>query len=86
MSSGYYDLKKCKTCKTWEPFNGVCFNGNSKFRADFMDRDEACECWERHLHERCGGTLEAREYHGGIYYYCYSCHFEFAYNQDGGDI
>lgn len=80
-----YNLRKCKTCKWWEPFSGACTNGDSKFRADFMDRDEACECWVRNRHERCGGTLEAREYHGRIYYYCYSCHFDFPYNPENAE-
>ena len=70
-----YNLKKCKTCKWWEPFSGVCCNGDSEHRADFTDRNDSCECWERHLHERCGGTLEAREYNGVIEHYCYGCLF-----------
>lgn len=33
-------------CKWYEPFCGVCCNGNSEYRADFRLDDETCEEWE----------------------------------------
>ena len=72
----------CKTCKTWEPFQGVCFNGDSEHCSDFTSRDDSCEHWQRHKCSCCAGCLEAREYHGRFYHHCYSCHFEFPYNPD----
>lgn len=38
------NFKVCAACKWWEPFNAVCFNGNSPYCADFVDG--GCECWE----------------------------------------
>ena len=35
-------MKTCKTCKWYEPFCGVCYNGDSKRRADFMDAESGC--------------------------------------------
>lgn len=34
----------CETCRWWEPYNGVCFNGDSPYCADFWD--DGCEEWE----------------------------------------
>lgn len=34
----------CDTCRWWEPFCGVCFNGDSPHCADFWD--DGCEEWE----------------------------------------
>lgn len=67
--------EECKTCRWWEPFSGACCNGNSKNRASFMNRDDSCEVYERNVHSRCGGTMEAREYNGVIEHYCYGCLF-----------
>lgn len=72
-------MNTCKTCKWWEPFYGVCACPNSDNRADFTDRDLSCPAWERHFCQACGGTLEAREHDGKTFFYCYSCHFEFAH-------
>lgn len=69
----------CKTCCFWEPYNAVCFNGDSNERAAFTDRDHHCDCWKAHRCQRCGGLLEAREQAGRIWHYCYSCHFDFHY-------
>ena len=46
--------KTCATCRWWEDFNGVCFNGDSKHRADFTDPEDGCECWGGHtpMHEK----------------------------------
>lgn len=38
--------KYCSTCKWYETFNGVCFNGDSEHRADFTCLDDTCEEWE----------------------------------------
>ena len=37
----------CSTCK-WrsDDFTSVCTNGDSERRADFVDADDNCECWE----------------------------------------
>lgn len=44
----------CKTCKWYEPFCGVCCNGDSEHRADFRLKDETCEEWE----ENDGGAAK----------------------------
>ena len=36
----------CSTCRWYEDFNGVCFNGESEWRADFMEPENGCEEWE----------------------------------------
>lgn len=36
----------CGNCKWYEPFCGVCCNGDSEHRADFRLEDETCEEWE----------------------------------------
>lgn len=36
----------CQTCKWYEDFTGVCFNGDSPNCADFMDAYDSCEEWE----------------------------------------
>ena len=36
----------CGNCKWYEPFCGVCCNGDSEHRADFPLEDETCEEWE----------------------------------------
>lgn len=38
--------KYCSTCKWYETFNGVCFNGDSEHREDFTCLDDTCEEWE----------------------------------------
>ena len=38
--------KTCSTCRWYEDFNGVCFNGDSPHCADFIDADKVCEEWE----------------------------------------
>lgn len=35
----------CTTCKYYEPFAGVCCNGASEHRADFMDESDGCPVW-----------------------------------------
>ena len=36
----------CGNCKWYEPFCGVCCNGDSEHRADFRLEDETCEEWD----------------------------------------
>ena len=36
----------CKTCKWYEDFQGVCFNGDSPNCADFTGPEDVCEEWE----------------------------------------
>lgn len=40
-------LHVCETCK-WrsDDFTSACTNGDSEYRADFVDADDSCECWE----------------------------------------
>lgn len=38
--------KTCNTCRWYEDFQGVCFNGDSPDCADFTDEDHTCRCWE----------------------------------------
>ena len=37
-------LLTAQTVRWWEPFQGVCFNGESEHCADFWD--DGCEQWE----------------------------------------
>ena len=37
----------CKTCKWYEDFQGVCFNGDSPHCADFTEPNRRCREWER---------------------------------------
>ena len=36
----------CETCKWYESYCGVCCNGESEHRADFMESGDSCEKWE----------------------------------------
>ena len=36
----------CATCAWYEDFQGVCFNGDSPYCADFTESDQSCEHWE----------------------------------------
>lgn len=38
--------KCCATCQWYDDFSGVCCNGDSECRADFVDADDGCEEWE----------------------------------------
>lgn len=38
--------RRCMNCKWYESFCGVCCNGDSEHRADFMDAESGCEEWE----------------------------------------
>ena len=40
------ETKCCTTCKWYEDFRGVCFNGDSDHCADFTNPDDGCEEWE----------------------------------------
>lgn len=39
--------KCCATCAWYEDFQGVCFNGDSPYCADFTAPDQRCGEWER---------------------------------------
>ena len=39
--------KCCATCAWYEDFQGVCFNGDSPYCADFTEPDQRCREWER---------------------------------------
>ncbi len=41
-------LKACSTCRWWEEYDAVCFNGDSPFCADFVD--DGCDKWEEKDH------------------------------------
>lgn len=45
-SQAVYVDRRCMNCKWYEPFCGVCCNGDSEHRADFMDAESRCEEWE----------------------------------------
>lgn len=38
-------IKKCKTCKYYSSFVGVCCNPGSDERADFTDSEYSCKHW-----------------------------------------
>lgn len=38
-------IKCCETCKYYEEFCGICFNGDSPNCADFTDPEDCCEAW-----------------------------------------
>ena len=38
--------KSCATCRWYEDYQGVCFNGDSPHCADFTDQEDVCEEWE----------------------------------------
>lgn len=42
-------MQTCETCCYWEPFQGVCCNGDSEYCCDFAD--DGCECWTEHADE-----------------------------------
>lgn len=36
----------CTTCRWYEDFQGVCFNGDSPNCADFAEPEDVCKGWE----------------------------------------
>lgn len=38
--------KFCRTCRWYAEYEGVCCNGDSKHRADFVDEKFTCDEWE----------------------------------------
>ena len=38
--------KCCKTCAYRDDWTWVCFNGDSENRADIMQENFVCNCWE----------------------------------------
>lgn len=73
------DLKICKTCDHWEPFQSVCCNIASEKRFSLINEIGICERWEKHRCPHCGGTLMVQYSEHRVYYvyHCLSCHFEF---------
>ncbi len=43
----YKQKVKCKNCKWYAEFEGVCCNGDSEYRADFTDKEFCCEEFEK---------------------------------------
>ena len=39
-------IKRCKKCAFYAEFEGVCCNGDSDYRADFVDEDFCCNSFE----------------------------------------
>ena len=37
----------CSSCRWYEDYQGVCFNGDSPHCADFTDQEDCCEEWEK---------------------------------------
>lgn len=37
----------CATCRHYEPYLGVCCNGDSPNRADILDSDAGCAFWKK---------------------------------------
>ena len=46
--------KTCRTCDWYEPFNGVCCNGDSEHRADFTGADGTCSYWGNYDYDMYG--------------------------------
>lgn len=42
---------KCKDCKYYAEFEGVCCNGNSEKVADYMDAEDWCDKWEKEVED-----------------------------------
>lgn len=59
------ETKCCATCKWYEDFQGVCCNGDSKYRADFTDSNFCCEEWE----EKRNKDTKQVFHSGGRYFY-----------------
>ena len=41
--------KTCSTCRWYEAFQGVCFNGDSPPCADFTEPEDCCEEWKARM-------------------------------------
>lgn len=41
--------KRCATCDWYEDYQGVCFNGDSEYRADFTEPEDCCEEWKARM-------------------------------------
>lgn len=48
------------TCKWYEPFCGVCCNGDSEHRADFTDAENGCGEWEETMNKKFEFTGETK--------------------------
>lgn len=41
------EKRTCETCRWYEDFIGVCFNGDSPNCADYPEVEDGCSCWEQ---------------------------------------
>ena len=41
--------KCCETCDWYEDYQGVCFNGDSEYCADFTEPEDCCEEWKARM-------------------------------------
>lgn len=41
--------KCCETCDWYEDYQGVCFNGDSPYCADFTDSEDCCAEWKARM-------------------------------------
>ena len=53
--------KCCKNCRKHDDFTWVCFNGDSKYCADFTEPVCFCEFWEEKKMEKQGGIVPMSE-------------------------
>lgn len=48
----------CDTCEYYDEWEGVCCNGESRWRADFPDPDRGCDKWIKKRSESGSGSCE----------------------------
>ena len=65
----------CKTCDFWNASSGTCCNKKSVYIGDIHSADFGCVYYGPHIHEGCGGLLEARKHANVMEHYCYGCMF-----------
>ena len=53
--------KSCKNCRRHDDFTWVCFNGDSKYCADFTEPVCFCEFWVEKKMEKQGGIVPMSE-------------------------
>ena len=53
--------KGCKNCRKHDDFTWVCFNGDSKYCADFTGSEFYCEFWEGKEDGKQGGIVPMSE-------------------------
>ena len=45
----YEPERTCATCAWYEDYQGVCFNGDSPYCADFTDSEDCCAEWKARM-------------------------------------